>query len=418
MNNVGKLELDLPNYVVAKLKKGVRKGQSGPYYLYYWQPKRDLRQAGFKSVPLGRDLGKAIVKAKSLNEEVKVWRSGGDPDPGLPPKVKGTIPYLIDLYQDSEDYRDKAPKTRTGYDRCLEILRKWSARAGHPQIATITRRGLRELHKSLRWPNGEPCGHPEGCPLDKVCRTRGSTCPMEQLPNANAVMRVTSILLGIALDEGLVTVNFAKGLKLPGAEGREQVWPDDAIEAFCATAIAMGRRSIALAVRMGADFGQREGDILRMHRGQRREDVMRIRPQKTRRRTNRVIEVPILPELAQMLDETPKEATVYIISEETGGPYKPDNFRHLFAEIRARAGIDQIAREHGIEGGLLYMDLRRTAIVHLGRAGSSVPEIAAVTGHSITRTAAILEVYLPRDSNMAAAAIAKLDTWRRRKKPL
>jgi len=49
-------------------------------------------------------------------------------------------------------------------------------------------------------------------------------------------MRVASILLGVALDEGLVTVNLANGLKLPGAEGREQVWPDEAIEAFCATA--------------------------------------------------------------------------------------------------------------------------------------------------------------------------------------
>src|SRR5215468_10462830 len=121
-----KLELNLPNYVVPKLKKGVRKKESGPYYLYYWQPKRDLRQAGFKSVPLGRD--------------------------------------LIDLYQDSEDYRDKAPKTRIGYDRCLELLNRWSARAEHPQVATITRRGLRELHKSLRWPEGESCGHAEGCP--------------------------------------------------------------------------------------------------------------------------------------------------------------------------------------------------------------------------------------------------------------
>jgi integrase len=144
---------------------------------------------------------------------------------------------------------------------------------------------------------------------------------------------------------------------------------------------------------------------------------MQIRPQKTRRRTNRVIEVPILPELAQMLDETPKDATVYVISEETSGPYKPDNFRHLFAEIRAKAGIDQIAREYAIDGGLLYMDLRRTAIVHLGRAGCSVPEIAAVTGHSITRTTAILETYLPRDSKMAATAIAKLNAWWKRKTP-
>jgi len=121
-----KLELDLPSYVVGKLKKGVRKKESGPYYLCYWQPKRDLRQAGFKSVPLGRDLGKAIEQAKLFNEGVKVWRSGGNLDPGRPPKLRGTIPCLIDLYQDSEDYRDKAPKTRLGYDRCLEILHRWS----------------------------------------------------------------------------------------------------------------------------------------------------------------------------------------------------------------------------------------------------------------------------------------------------
>jgi integrase len=116
-----------------------------------------------------------------------------------------------------------------------------------------------------------------------------------------------------------------------------------------------------------------------------------------------------------MLDENPESATVYVISEETGQPYKPDNFRHVFAEIRAAAGIDEIARQHGIEGPLLFMDLRRTAVVHLARAGCSVPEIAAITGHSVSRTVSILEVYLPRDSEMAAAAIAKLDAWRRQK---
>ena len=54
------------------------------------------------------------------------------------------------------------------------------------------------------------------------------------------------------------------------------------------------------------------------------------------------------------------------------------------------------------------MDLRRTAVVHLARAGCSVPEIAAITGHSVSLTVSILEVYLPRDSEMAAAAISKL----------
>jgi hypothetical protein len=33
---------------------------------------------------------------------------------------------------------------------------------------------------------------------------------MEQLPNANAVLRVASILLGVAFDEGLVGNNLAR----------------------------------------------------------------------------------------------------------------------------------------------------------------------------------------------------------------
>jgi hypothetical protein len=46
------------------------------------------------------------------------------------------------------------------------------------------------------------------------------------------------------------------------------------------------------------------------------------------------VQVPLLPDLARMLDENPDGATVYVISEETGQPYKPHNFRHIFAEIR------------------------------------------------------------------------------------
>jgi hypothetical protein len=289
-------KIELPACVVPKRQKGTRKNAGDTYVLYFWQPRPDLRAAGFKSVPLGRDLTKAIAAAKQLNERLAAWRRGEDPDPGLPAKIRGTIPHLIDVYQGSEDYLDKASKTRTGYDRCLEILRQWSSRAGHPQVATITRPGLRELHKTLRWPQGEPCGHASGCPDDRRClKGRNAPCPVEQLPNANAVLRVVSILLGVAIDEGLISINLAKGLKLPGVEGRDQVWPDEAIAKFCATAIVMNRRSVALAVCMASDLGQREADILAMHRGQRRGPAMLIQPGKTRRRIKKAILVPLLP---------------------------------------------------------------------------------------------------------------------------
>ena len=42
-----------------------------------------------------------------------------------------------------------------------------------------------------------------------------------------------------------------------------------------------------------------------------------------------------------------------------------------------------------------------------------MPEIAAISGHSINRTAKILEVYCPRNSTMARHAITRLEDYRR-----
>jgi hypothetical protein len=45
----------------------------------------------------------------------------------------------------------------------------------------------------------------------------------------------------------------------------------------------------------------------------------------------------------------------------------------------------------------------------LAEAGCTVPEIAAVTGHSLKHVTHILEVYLSRTRALADAAIVKLD---------
>jgi hypothetical protein len=55
-------------------------------------------------------------------------------------------------------------------------------------------------------------------------------------------------------------------------------------------------------------------------------------------------------------------------------------------------------------------------VVRLAEAGCSVPEIAAITGHELTRTTQILETYLPRNAAMARNAIARLEEHRARTK--
>jgi integrase len=87
----------------------------------------------------------------------------------------------------------------------------------------------------------------------------------------------------------------------------------------------------------------------------------------------------------------------------TGRPYGEDVFRHLFREVATSAGLP---------GDLQFRDLRRTAAVRLAEAGCSVPEIAAITGHELTRTVQILETYCPRNTAMARNAIARLEEYR------
>ncbi len=104
------------------------------------------------------------------------------------------------------------------------------------------------------------------------------------------------------------------------------------------------------------------------------------------------------------LDRTPRASTNIVISETTGRPYKEYNFSHVFRRIALAAGIE----------GLLFMDLRRTAVVWLAGAPCTVPEIAVITGHQIEHTARILQTYCPLNSTMARNAIAKLEQCRKR----
>jgi hypothetical protein len=54
-------------------------------------------------------------------------------------------------------------------------------------------------------------------------------------------------------------------------------------------------------------------------------------------------------------------------------------------------------------------DLRGTAITMPAEAGATVPEIAAVTGHSLEHVTSIPETYLSRTRHLAAAAIVNLE---------
>ena len=125
-------------------------------------------------------------------------------------------------------------------------------------------------------------------------------------------------------------------------------------------------------------------------------DTITIRQQKT----GKLVEVPCVAVLRDALDEARGKRTgTVIVAGRNGQRLIEDTWRDAFNISRDKAGL----------GHLQARDLRRTAVVNLARAGATVPEIAAITGHSIDRTQWILETYLPRDVHMARAGILKME---------
>jgi integrase len=201
----------------------------------------------------------------------------------------------------------------------------------------------------------------------------------------------------IAIRRGLIDRNPASRLDLEGSNRRDQLWSSDDIDRFLAA--CDGKRygdAIALGVKLMLYTAQRPGDVRSMTWAQYNGDTITIRQQKT----GKLLEVPCHEVLREALDQAKSRATgTVIVARQDGRPFTEAVWRCAFNEIRDKVGFDHLQAR----------DLRRTAVVNLARAGATVPQIAAVTGHSIDRTASILEVYLPRDTHMARAAIIRLE---------
>lgn len=67
-----------------------------------------------------------------------------------------------------------------------------------------------------------------------------------------------------------------------------------------------------------------------------------------------------------------------------------DGFRSSWRKAVVRAGVV----------GRSFHDLRGSTVSRMALAGATVPEIAAVSGHSLKTAAEMIEVYLARDSRL------------------
>jgi hypothetical protein len=249
----------------------------------------------------------------------------------------------------------------------------------------------------------------QGC-YDELEEKRG-------LATARGAIVVLGACYKWAIIRGKVTMTYNPATELdkqmPPPRVRFGTRPE--ILALITAADELGMPYVGDAIMLGLWSSQRQGDRLRLkHHGR-----LRNRRMFRQSKTGAIVAILEAPELEARIAANLKRreaaaivdlATVkdphVILNERTWRPYQEDTYRHDFAKVRAHAVKSCPSLEDFHD-----QDLRDTGVTWMALAGATIPEIAAVTGHSSETVHSILKHYLARHPEMADSAIRKMITW-------
>ncbi|SEN94714.1 Phage integrase family protein [Gemmobacter aquatilis] len=282
------------------------------------------------------------------------------------PIRQDTLQHLINEYQRNPAFTRLKPDTRSGYIRCI---RRIETDFGTLPIKALSAPKVRGVFLDWR---------------DRM----GATEPRQ----ADYRFAVLARILSWAYDRRIIPANpCERPGRLSSGSRAEIIWTEDQVAALLAAASPQ----VALATMLAVETGQRQRDVIRMTWTAYDGQALRLRQSKS----GRSVIVPVTATLKAMLDAAPRRA-VTICTTARGTSWTPDGFRTSFGKAKLAAEVE----------GVTFHDLRGTAVMRLARAGCTLPEIVAITGHSARGAAAILERhYLSADQRVSESAIAKLE---------
>ena len=337
----------LPPYVDVRTL--VVKGR--PYTYYYYR--RDGLMVRLK----GKGVGDPAFH-QHYAQVHKGWNANAqDPD-----KAFGTMGHLIRLYQSGPEFAMLKPRTQEFYEfHCQRLL---------TYFGNLPVQGLsRQVVLAMR---------------DKLSATPRS---------ANHMLSTISVLMGYAVDRGLVHGNPVQGVRRLKTGPGYRAWTDGEVTQFLNTAPLM----MHVALHLGLYTGQRVGDILKM--GWSHYDGSGIRVLQAK--TGTAVYLPAHQKLKQCLDALPRTGLT-ILTTSVGQPFKHRHFTTLFTKVLQKAGLPSELVFHG---------LRYTATKCLVEAGATMEEVMAITGHRTVKMA----MKYARDAaqeKLAKAAVKKLEDYR------
>src|SRR5262245_41551608 len=153
--------------------------------------------------------------------------------------------------------------------------------------------------------------------------------------SANGLRKVLRALMQHAVQEGIRQDDPTRDIKAIKVKSSGiHAWSEDEIEQFEAKYPVGTKERLAFALLFGT--GQRVSDVVAMGRQHIRGDYIHVRQVKT----GAELDIPILPELAAILAETPANNLTFVTTT-FGTPFTATWFRDWFCGICRDAGLPQ-----------------------------------------------------------------------------
>ncbi len=368
-----------------------------------FEPSKTLRNAGHK----GKDLrhedgtwfteGEALDWSNKLSKKLKRERAAAPKPEKKPKEAHAPVYPLSRLFEDwlaSPRILSRADATRKDYAQKARVI---------------------ENHDPDLW-----ASEPQALDQPICYGLYEDLWAKRGLATARGTLRV----LGIALKWGMRTGKIRGLLYNPARDlGMEQLKPRARfleraeLDALVQTAESkeFDRVDMADMFICAVWTGQRQTDRLKLKLSAFRHGLFNVKQQKT----GQVVNPPVAPEYQKRLAaakrrrlKAGKSSDYAHLNEHTWEQWNGYTYRNLFAEIREKAAVKVPS-----VATIKEKDFRATAVTWLALAGATLPEICAVTGHSLQGAHNILKHYLALHPEMAKTAIGKLVSWYARKGP-
>lgn len=209
---------------------------------------------------------------------------------------------------------------------------------------------------------------------------------------ADKLLFSLSKVFSYAIADELIEKNPCTGIeRLYTGSRRESVWTTDLIAKFRNGAPT----HLLLPFELAITTGQRQGDILSLSWKAYDGVYLQFHQSKTDRR----LKVKVHSRMKAMLDALPRDK-LRICLNSRKRPWTKDGFKTSWAKECGRLEIE----------GVTFHDLRGTFITDRAREGSSVEDIARISGHSTAEIKSTLEKhYLAHDQAASDAVILRME---------